>query len=110
MVAQKERSLARSVLGDLIDSMIIDTQARYLTGSIVWRAVNWQRLALYSARSVLVRVEAERRLHRVNLHLAPRREFRRRGKRRTANPQALCSPWGWRGFQPPRRENFRCET
>jgi multidrug efflux system outer membrane protein len=45
-------------------------QIRYRIGSADLRAVNQQQLVLFSARSALVRVEAERRVQRVNLHLA----------------------------------------
>jgi NodT family efflux transporter outer membrane factor (OMF) lipoprotein len=46
------------------------SQTRYRIGSADLRAVNQQQLALYAARSAHVRVEAERRVQRVNLHLA----------------------------------------
>ena len=46
------------------------SQVRYRVGSGDLRGVNQQQLALYSARSAHVRVEAERRVQRVNLHLA----------------------------------------
>jgi NodT family efflux transporter outer membrane factor (OMF) lipoprotein len=46
------------------------SQIRYRVGSGDLRAVSQQQLALYSARSAQVRVEAERRVQRVNLHLA----------------------------------------
>jgi outer membrane protein, multidrug efflux system len=46
------------------------SQIRYRVGSADLRAVNQQQLALYAARSAHVRVEAERRVQRVNLHLA----------------------------------------
>jgi NodT family efflux transporter outer membrane factor (OMF) lipoprotein len=46
------------------------SQVRYRVGSSDLRAVNQQQLALYSARSAQIRVEAERRVQRVNLHLA----------------------------------------
>jgi len=45
-------------------------QVRYRVGSADLRAVNQQQVALYSARSAQIRVEAERRVQRVNLHLA----------------------------------------
>jgi NodT family efflux transporter outer membrane factor (OMF) lipoprotein len=43
---------------------------RYRVGSDDLRAVEQQQLALYSARSALVRVESEQLVQRVNLHLA----------------------------------------
>jgi NodT family efflux transporter outer membrane factor (OMF) lipoprotein len=46
------------------------SQVRYRVGAGDLRAVNQQQLALYSARSAQIRVEAERRVQRVNLHLA----------------------------------------
>jgi multidrug efflux system outer membrane protein len=46
------------------------SQVRYRVGSGDLRAVNQQQVALYSARSAQIRVEAERRVQRVNLHLA----------------------------------------
>jgi len=46
------------------------SEVRYRVGSGDLRAVNQQQLALYSARSAQIRVEAERRVQRVNLHLA----------------------------------------
>jgi len=45
-------------------------QVRYRVGSGDLRAVNQQQLALYSARSAQIHVEAERRVQRVNLYLA----------------------------------------
>ena len=38
--------------------------------AVVFGVSNQQQLALYSARSGQIRVEAERRVQRVNLHLA----------------------------------------
>ena len=46
------------------------SQVRYRVGSGDLRAVNQQQLALYSARSAQIHVEAERRVQRVNLYLA----------------------------------------
>jgi NodT family efflux transporter outer membrane factor (OMF) lipoprotein len=46
------------------------SQVRYRVGSDDLRAVNQQQLALYASRSAQIRVEAERRVQRVNLHLA----------------------------------------
>lgn len=45
-------------------------QVQYRVGSIDLRAVQSRQMALYSARSGLVRVQAEQRAQRVNLHLA----------------------------------------
>lgn len=56
-VADNERALELSVV-------------RYKVGSGDLRAVQQQQLALYSARTSLVRVQSERRVQRVNLHLA----------------------------------------
>ncbi len=46
------------------------SEVRYRVGSGDLRAINQQQLSLYSARSAQIRVEAERRAQRVNLHLA----------------------------------------
>ena len=46
------------------------SQVRYRVGSGDLRAVSQQQLALYSARSAQIHVEAERRVQRVNLYLA----------------------------------------
>jgi outer membrane protein, multidrug efflux system len=61
----------------ILDRIIADnnralelSQVRYRVGAGDLRAVNQQQLALYSARSAQIRVEAERRIQRVNLHLA----------------------------------------
>jgi multidrug efflux system outer membrane protein len=72
-IAENERALELS-------------QIRYRVGSGDLRAVSQQQLALYSARSALVRVEAERRVQRVNLHLALGGGFERTddGTKRTA--------------------------
>ena len=43
---------------------------RYRVGSGDLRAVQQQQLALYSAQVALLRVQAERLVQRVNLHLA----------------------------------------
>ena len=43
---------------------------RLRVGSGDLRAVLQQQLALYSARSALLRVQSEQRLQRINLHLA----------------------------------------
>jgi NodT family efflux transporter outer membrane factor (OMF) lipoprotein len=45
-------------------------ETRYRVGSDDLRAVEQQQIRLYSARSALVRVESERLVQRVNLHLA----------------------------------------
>ena len=60
--------LARAIADN--DRALELSQVRYRIGSGDLRAVNQQQLALFSARSALVRVEAERRVQRVNLHLA----------------------------------------
>jgi NodT family efflux transporter outer membrane factor (OMF) lipoprotein len=60
--------LARVIAGN--ERAVELAEVRYRVGSGDLRAVNQQQLALYSARSALVRVEAERRVQRVNLHLA----------------------------------------
>ena len=46
------------------------SQVRFRVGSGDLRAVNQQQVALYSARSAQIHVEAERRVQRVNLYLA----------------------------------------
>ena len=60
------------------------SQTRYRIGSGDLRAVNQQQLALFAARSTHVRVEAERRVQRVNLHLALGGNFESDGAARTA--------------------------
>jgi len=57
LVADNERALELS-------------QVRYRVGAGDLRAVNQQQLALYSAKSARLHVEADRRVQRVNLHLA----------------------------------------
>ena len=57
MIADNDRALELS-------------QVRYRVGSGDLRAVNQQQIALYSARSAQIHVEAERRVQRVNLYLA----------------------------------------
>jgi multidrug efflux system outer membrane protein len=57
VIAENERALELS-------------QVRYRVGSSDLRAVNQQQVALYSARSAQIHVEAERRVQRVNLYLA----------------------------------------
>lgn len=59
-------------------------QVRYRVGSGDLRAVNQQQLALFGARSAQIRVEAERRVQRVNLHLALGGSFEPPGVPRTA--------------------------
>jgi outer membrane protein, multidrug efflux system len=61
----------------ILDRVIVEneravelSQVRYRVGSGDLRGVNQQQLALYSARSAQIHVEAERRVQRVNLHLA----------------------------------------
>ena len=45
-------------------------EVRYKVGSVDLRAVQQRRIALYSARMSLLRVQSEMRVQRVNLHLA----------------------------------------
>jgi len=45
-------------------------QIQYRVGSTDQRAVEQRQLALYSARTTLLRVQTERLAQRVNLHLA----------------------------------------
>ncbi len=52
------------------DAALTLEQARYRIGSRDVRAVLRQQMKLYASRSALLRVEAERRVNRVNLHLA----------------------------------------
>jgi multidrug efflux system outer membrane protein len=52
------------------DRVLELAHVRYRIGSGDLRAVNQQQLALYGARSASIRIEAERRVQRVNLHLA----------------------------------------
>ena len=59
-------------------------QVRYRVGSGDLRAVNQQQLALLGARSAQIKVEAERRVQRVNLHLALGGSFEQSGTPRTA--------------------------
>jgi len=56
-IAENERALAIA-------------ENRYRIGSVDLRAVEQQKLALAAARSTQLRVEAERRVQRVNVHLA----------------------------------------
>jgi len=56
-IAENERALELALI-------------RYRVGSEDLRAVEQQRLALFAARSQHLRVEAERRVQRVNVHLA----------------------------------------
>jgi multidrug efflux system outer membrane protein len=46
------------------------TKTQFRVGSVDQRAVEQRQLALYSARTTLLRVQSERRAQRVNLHLA----------------------------------------
>ena len=45
-------------------------QVQYRVGSVDLRAVEQRQLALYAARTALLRVQTERLAQRVNLHLA----------------------------------------
>jgi multidrug efflux system outer membrane protein len=60
--------LARLIAGN--ERAVELSEVRYRVGSGDLRAINQQQLSLYSARSAQIRVEAERRVQRVNLHLA----------------------------------------
>ena len=46
------------------------TKVQFRVGSTDQRAVEQRQLALYSARTALLRVQSERLAQRVNLHLA----------------------------------------
>lgn len=70
----------------ILDRVIADnaravelSQDRYRVGSGDLRAVSQQQLALYSARSAQIHVEAQRRVQRVNLYLALGGGFDRSG-------------------------------
>ena len=60
--------LARAI-GENEKALVI-AETRYRIGSIDMRAVEQQKLALAASRSQQLRVEAERRVQRVNIHLA----------------------------------------
>ena len=57
------------------------TQTQFRVGSTDRRAVEQRQLALYSARTSLLRVQSERLAQRVNLHLALGGEFQRDDRR-----------------------------
>jgi outer membrane protein, multidrug efflux system len=63
-------------------------EVRYRVGSGDLRAVNQQQLALYSARSAQIHVEAERLVQRVNLHLALGGSFEARDERTPRTAEA----------------------
>jgi len=61
----------------VLDRLVADNEralelagVRFRVGASDLRAVNQQQLALYSAKSARLHVEADRRVQRVNLHLA----------------------------------------
>jgi outer membrane protein, multidrug efflux system len=68
-VLDERTSILDRVIGENARALDL-AEVRYRVGSGDLRAVNQQQLALYSARSAQIRVEAERRVQRVNLHLA----------------------------------------
>ena len=66
--AQREEILQRAVRDNARALEL--AEVRYRVGSGDLRAVSQQRMALAAAQSALLRVQAERRVQRVNLHLA----------------------------------------
>jgi outer membrane protein TolC len=66
--ADRERILARAVRDN--ERALELANVRYRVGSGDLRAVQQQQLALYEARVALLRVQSERLVQRVNLHLA----------------------------------------
>ena len=65
---QRAAILARAVADN--ERALELANVRYRVGSGDLRAVNQQQLAVYAARTALLRVQSEQRVQRVNLHLA----------------------------------------
>ena len=66
--AEREQILARSIRENARALEL--AQVRYRVGSADLRGVQQQQLALYAAQVTLLRVQSERLVQRVNLHLA----------------------------------------
>jgi outer membrane protein TolC len=65
---ERERILKESVVQNARALELVNT--RYRVGTADLRAVQQQSLALYSARTTLLRVQSERLVQRVNLYVA----------------------------------------
>ena len=58
---------------------------QYRVGSVDLRSVSQQQLALFAARSALIRVQSEARVQRVNLYLALGGSFKKPEEEKTEN-------------------------
>ena len=88
-LAQREEILARAVRENLRAVDLANVRLRVGSGDL--RGVQQQQLALYSAQVALLRVQSERLVQRVNLHLALGGDFgaaRIVGTNETAPPVA----------------------
>lgn len=65
-----ERETILQAAADESQRALVLQESRYRVGSGDLRGVSQQQLSLYAARMQLLRVQAERRVQRVNLHLA----------------------------------------
>ena len=69
IAAREREQILTQVLGDNEQALTL-VQTQFKVGSTDLRFVEQRQLALTSARSALIRVQAEQRVQRVNLHLA----------------------------------------
>ena len=83
-------------------------QSQFKVGSTDLRFVTQRQLALLATESALIRVQAEQRVQRVNLHLALGGSFRPRRKLPTPNSQReSVAQWGRsRGWLPTRHDFY----
>ena len=69
IAAREREQILTQVLGDSEQALTV-VQTQFKVGSTDLRFVEQRQLALTAARSALIRVQAEQRVQRVNLHLA----------------------------------------
>jgi len=69
LAAREREQILAQTFSDNQQALAV-VQARFKVGSADLRVVEQQQLALNATRAALVRVQAEQRIQRVNLHLA----------------------------------------
>ncbi len=88
IAARERETILTGALGDSQQALSV-VQTQFRVGSTDLRFVQQRELALSATRSALIRVQAEQRIQRVNLHLALGGSFDPRPQPIPAGPQPL---------------------
>ena len=88
IAARERETILTGALGDSQQALSV-VQTQFRVGSTDLRFVQQRELALSATRAALIRVQAEQRIQRVNLHLALGGSFDPRPQPIPAGPQPL---------------------